>query len=101
MMEFATEDKVELEAVQDHWRSTAHFDQLSIFEVREAATRIAQVRTGEVDITEVPLASLEKSDLAFRAQRTRHGVRRSVLRNVSQRVSTMSPLTATETMTSR
>ena len=59
MMEFTTEDKVELEAVQDHWRSTAHFDQLSIFEVREAATRIAQVRTGEVDITEVPLASLD------------------------------------------
>lgn len=60
MIEFITEDSVELSAVRNHWRKTPEFEKLTIYEVREPATREAQITTGEVDITEVPLENLDR-----------------------------------------
>lgn len=58
MMKFATEDRVEVEAIRNHWRQTPRVAKITFLEVREPATRIAQIKTGEVDFTEVPLAQI-------------------------------------------
>ena len=58
MIEFRAEDRVELEAVSDHWRQTADWEGLEILEVREAATRVAMMKAGEVDIADIPLPNL-------------------------------------------
>lgn len=60
MMKFTTGDRVELKAVANHWRKTANFADLTILQVTEPATRLAQIKTGEVDITELPLASVDQ-----------------------------------------
>ena len=59
MTRFVTEDRVELDAVPDHWRQTPEFAKLTLLEIREPATRIAALKTGEVDVADVPLATLQ------------------------------------------
>jgi peptide/nickel transport system substrate-binding protein len=46
-------DRVEYKAVRDHWRKTPEFERLVLLKVPEAATRIAMVAAGQVDIAEV------------------------------------------------
>ena len=58
MIEFRAEDRVELEAVSDHWRQTPAWEGLEVLEVREAATRVAMMKAGEVDIADIPLPNL-------------------------------------------
>jgi len=60
MMKFEAGNRVELKAVPNHWRETAKFADLTILQVTEPATRLAMIKTGEVDITEIPLASVDK-----------------------------------------
>ena len=59
MLRFEAEDEAEYEAVQDHWRKTPEFAKMRVIEVREPATRVAMIKTGEADITEVPFTSFE------------------------------------------
>ena len=44
---------ISYEATTNHWRKTPGFKTLKFFWVREAATRLAMLLTGEVDISEV------------------------------------------------
>jgi peptide/nickel transport system substrate-binding protein len=46
---------VEYTAVKDHWRYKPQFDKLQVMLVPEAATRVAMLRTGQVDIAGVSL----------------------------------------------
>jgi peptide/nickel transport system substrate-binding protein len=46
-------DRVEYRAVRNHWRQTPEFERLVLLKVPEAATRIAMVAAGDVDIAEV------------------------------------------------
>lgn len=50
-----TGNMVEFEAVKDHWRYKPQFDKLHILLVPEAATRVAMLRTGQVDVAGVSL----------------------------------------------
>lgn len=57
---------VEFEAWKEHWKTPPHFDRLRITVVPEAATRIAMLKTGQVDIADVSLdevAEVERSGL--------------------------------------
>lgn len=45
--------EVVLEAVEDHWRQTPSFDRLILKEVGDAAARLLQVRSGELDIAQL------------------------------------------------
>jgi peptide/nickel transport system substrate-binding protein len=45
-------DRVVYKAVRNHWRKTPEFEQLVLLKVPEAATRIAMVASGQVDIAE-------------------------------------------------
>jgi ABC-type transport system substrate-binding protein len=45
-------DRVEYRAVKNHWRKTPEFERLVLLKVPEAATRIAMVASGQVDIAE-------------------------------------------------
>jgi len=46
-------DRVEYKAVRNHWRKTPEFDRLLLLKVPEAATRIAMVAAGRIDVAEV------------------------------------------------
>jgi len=46
-------DRVEYKAVRNHWRKTPEFDRLVLLKVPEAATRIAMVAAGRIDVAEV------------------------------------------------
>ncbi|MFC1941470.1 ABC transporter substrate-binding protein [Chloroflexota bacterium] len=46
-------DRVEYEAVDEHWRKVPEFKNLSILKVPDQATRAAMLRTGQVDLIEV------------------------------------------------
>lgn len=46
---------IEFEAFKDHWKTPPKFDALRITVVPEAATRIAMLKTGQVDLADVSL----------------------------------------------
>ena len=46
--------------VVDHWRRTTDFQELQMFSIPDAATRVAVLRVGELHIVEVPLSLLEQ-----------------------------------------
>jgi peptide/nickel transport system substrate-binding protein len=46
-------DRIVYEAVENHWRATPHFKRLVLVKVPEAATRMAMLRAGSVDVIEV------------------------------------------------
>lgn len=46
---------VEFDAVETHWKHTPQFSSLRIFLVPEAATRLAMLKTGQVDIARISL----------------------------------------------
>ncbi|MDO8670975.1 MAG: ABC transporter substrate-binding protein [Dehalococcoidia bacterium] len=45
--------KVVLEAVEDHWRATPKFKTITVLPVSEEASRVAMLKTGELDIAMV------------------------------------------------
>ena len=51
---------VVLRAVPDHFRVTPGFDELHIFNVPEATTSVAMIRTGQLDIASLPASLLEE-----------------------------------------
>jgi peptide/nickel transport system substrate-binding protein len=46
-------DRVQYKAVRNHWRKTPEFERLVLLKVPEAATRIAMVAAGQIDVAEV------------------------------------------------
>ena len=46
-------DRIVYEAVEGHWRATPHFKRLVFLRVPEAATRMAMLRAGNVDVIEI------------------------------------------------
>ncbi len=59
-------DRIEYEAVASHFRQTPAFKNLSLMFVPEEATRVAMLKTGEVDIVDIGLdsvADVEKAGL--------------------------------------
>jgi len=46
---------IEFEAVKDHWRKGPEFDRLRIVLVPEGATRVAMLKTGQVDLARISL----------------------------------------------
>lgn len=58
VMEWIEGDKIDAEAVQDHWRVTPYYSKLRILEVPENATRVSMMRTGEADIAQIPVKDI-------------------------------------------
>lgn len=59
-------NSIEFEAWKEHWKTPPHFDRLRIVVVSEAATRVAMLKTGQVDIADVSLdevPEIERSGL--------------------------------------
>ena len=65
--EWATEDAAFLNAVPDHWRQTAAVDTIHLVALPEAATRLASLLTGEVDVAKPEFKDLKRLvDAGFR-----------------------------------
>ena len=65
--EWATEDTGFLNAVPDHWRQTAAVDTIHLVALPEAATRLASLLTGEVDVAKPEFKDLKRLvDAGFR-----------------------------------
>ena len=65
--EWATEDAGFLSAVPDHWRQTAAVDTIHLVALPEAATRLASLLTGEVDVAKPEFKDLKRLvDAGFR-----------------------------------
>ena len=58
VMEWIEGDKIDAEAVQDHWRVTPYYSKIRILEVPENATRVSMMRTGEADIAQIPVKDI-------------------------------------------
>ena len=58
VMEWIEGDKIDAEAVQDHWRVTPYYTKLRVLEVPENATRVSMMRTGEADIAQIPVKDI-------------------------------------------
>ena len=50
---------IEFEAVKDHWRQSPNFDRLRTVLVKEAATRVAMLKTGQVDVARISLDEVQ------------------------------------------
>ena len=50
---------IEFEAVKDHWRKSPNFDRLRTVLVKEAATRVAMLKTGQVDVARISLDEVQ------------------------------------------
>ncbi len=50
---------VEFEAVKDHWRMSPRFDRLRAVLVPEASTRVAMLKTGQVDVARISLDEVQ------------------------------------------
>jgi peptide/nickel transport system substrate-binding protein len=53
---------VSFEAVKSHWRRTPAYDKLVIKIVPEPAARIAQLRTGDLNLADIPLTLLTEAE---------------------------------------
>ena len=58
VIEWIEGDKIDAEAVQDHWRVTPYYSKLRVLEVPENATRVSMMRTGEADIAQIPVKDI-------------------------------------------
>jgi ABC-type transport system substrate-binding protein len=54
-------DIVELSAVDPHWRVTPKIANVTILEIPEVATRLAAIKTGEIEITSIPNSFLREA----------------------------------------
>jgi len=57
---FDTGNKIVIEAVPEHYRQRANYKRVSIFEIPEAATQVAALMAGEVDITGIPTSEVQR-----------------------------------------
>ena len=65
--EWATEDQANLSAMADHWRKKAAVQTIHLVALPEAATRLASLLTGEVDVAKPEFKDLKRLvDAGFR-----------------------------------
>ena len=65
--EWATEDQANLSAMADHWRQKAAVQTIHLVALPEAATRLASLLTGEVDVAKPEFKDLKRLvDAGFR-----------------------------------
>ncbi len=53
-------DRIEYEAVPNHWRQTPEFKSLSLIKLPEEATRMAALRTGTIDLAPVAFENIKE-----------------------------------------
>ena len=72
LVEHKRQELARFEAVTPHWRKTADFANMILRRVPDQAARLAMLRSGEIDITEVPYKLKREAESAgmkfFRAQ---------------------------------
>lgn len=51
---------IEFEAVKEHWRASPRFDRLRTLLVPEASTRVAMLKTGQVDVARISLDEVQE-----------------------------------------
>jgi len=73
VMKWIEGDKIEAEAVQDHWRVTPYYTRLKILEVPENATRVSMMRTGEADVGQIPVKDIADLIENHGAETLNHG----------------------------
>jgi len=56
IVKWAPDDRVVTKAVSNHWRQTAAVSEITWLEVPETDTKMAMLRTGEVDMGQIPLS---------------------------------------------
>ncbi|MQF81741.1 MAG: ABC transporter substrate-binding protein [SAR202 cluster bacterium] len=56
IVEWAADDRIVTKAVSGHWRQAPAVSEITWLEVPEADTKMAMLRTGEIDMGEVPLS---------------------------------------------
>ena len=56
IVEWVPDDRIVTEALSSHWRKAAGVSSITWLEISEPDTKIALLRTGEVDMGEIPLA---------------------------------------------
>jgi len=54
------DDFLEIEAVPDHWRKTSAVASITVIDAPEEATRIAMIKTGQADITQIGLSNVDQ-----------------------------------------
>lgn len=65
---FVPGDMVQCEAVDNHWRQVPGFKKLTQIKVPEESTRIAMLKTGAIDVTDIGIeGAQELQSLGFRA----------------------------------
>ena len=64
LIEHKRSESVSFEAVVPHWRHTAGFAQLLLRRVPDQSARLAMLRGGEVDITEIPFKLKREAEAA-------------------------------------
>ncbi|MDO8673456.1 MAG: ABC transporter substrate-binding protein [Dehalococcoidia bacterium] len=52
--------RAELEAVEDHWRETPKFKNITVLNVDDEATKVAMLQTGELDLADISPDSVPK-----------------------------------------
>src|SRR6185295_13624638 len=57
-------ESVSYEAMPQHWRETAKFKSLVIRRIPDQSARLAMLRAGEIDITEIPFKLKREADAA-------------------------------------
>lgn len=53
-------DRIEFQAVENHWRQTPYFKTLILKKVPEPTTRMAQLQTGQADIIDISLDAIKE-----------------------------------------
>ncbi len=71
-------DMVEYQAVANHWRQTPAFKTLTLILVPEETTRLAMLRTGQLDATEISIESVPEMEAAGFKTRSLSGVMPSI-----------------------
>ena len=64
LVEHKRQQSVTLEAVNPHWRETPRFQTLFLRRVPDQSARLAMLRAGEIDITEIPFKLKREADAA-------------------------------------
>ena len=64
MIEHKRQQFVEMEAVESHWRHTARFKRLVLRRLPDQSSRLAMLRSGEIDVTEIPFKLKREAEAA-------------------------------------
>jgi ABC-type transport system substrate-binding protein len=64
LIEHRRQESVTYEAVPQHWRETARFKALVIRRIPDQSARLAMLRAGEIDITEIPFKLKREAEAA-------------------------------------